>query len=111
MKAISPFLLKLKSGILTIIVMTDVAKHIVFTGRVQGVGFRYTTHRLANRHDLSGFVRNLPDGTVEALLQGSEPNVRACVNEIKEYFISYLRDTQITDQPVNSQYHEFRITY
>ena len=91
--------------------MTQTAKYVIFKGRVQGVGFRYTTQRIAGRYDLTGYVRNLPDGTVEALLQGTESNIGACMDEIKEYFSGYLRDIKTTGQPVNSQYHDFRITY
>ena len=91
--------------------MSQIAKQIIFKGRVQGVGFRYTTHRVASRYDLSGFVRNLPDGSVEALLQGTAPNIQACLNDLKDTFGGYLRDINTTDQPVNPQYHDFRITY
>ena len=57
--------------------MDKVAKQIIFKGRVQGVGFRYTTQRAANRYDLAGLVLNLPDGSVEAFLQGTSPNIQA----------------------------------
>ena len=91
--------------------MNQIARHVIFKGRVQGVGFRYTTQRAASRYDLTGFVRNLPDGTVEALLQGTESNIQACIDEIKEYFSGYVRDIKSTDRPVNPQYYDFRITY
>ena len=91
--------------------MNQIAKQVIFQGRVQGVGFRYTTQRSASRYDLTGFVRNLPDGTVEALLQGTSHNIQACLNDIQEYFGGYLRDTTVTEKPVNPQYHDFRITY
>jgi len=91
--------------------MNQIAKHVIFKGRVQGVGFRYTTHRMANRYDLTGFVRNLPDGTVEALLQGTTANIQACLDELHDCFGGYLRDVNTTDQPVNPQHHDFRITY
>jgi acylphosphatase len=44
--------------------------HVIFTGRVQGVGFRHTCLVCATRLDLTGWVRNLPDGSVEAMIQG-----------------------------------------
>lgn len=91
--------------------MNQVAKHIIFKGRVQGVGFRYTTHRIAARYDLTGYVRNLPDGSVEALLQGTKANVQAGLEDIQDTFGGYIRDTRTTDQPVNPQCHDFRITY
>ena len=50
--------------------MDQMAKHIIFAGRVQGVGFRFTAHNVARRYDVSGYVRNRPDGTVEMFAQG-----------------------------------------
>jgi len=51
--------------------------HIVIHGRVQGVGFRAWTQHQAQLHGLSGWVRNRRDGTVEAVLRGSENAVEA----------------------------------
>ena len=50
--------------------MEQTAKHILFSGQVQGVGFRYTANRTAARYNLTGFVRNLPDGKVEVNAEG-----------------------------------------
>ena len=47
-----------------------VARRFVITGRVQGVGFRYYTQDAALREGVTGWVRNLPDGRVEALAEG-----------------------------------------
>jgi acylphosphatase len=91
--------------------MNQTAKKIIFKGRVQGVGFRYTTQRVASRYDLTGYVKNCPDGTVEALLQGTEPNIQACLGDVKEDFGGYLREINTTAQPVNPRYHDFRIAY
>jgi len=91
--------------------MNQTAKQIIFTGRVQGVGFRYTAQRAASRYDLTGFVRNCPDGSVEAFLQGTKPNIQACLDDLKDAFGGYFRDINTTDHPVNPQYHDFRITY
>ena len=52
--------------------MSEVRKHIVFYGRVQGVGFRYTAKYLAQAMELTGWVRNEWDGTVTMEIQGSE---------------------------------------
>ena len=52
---------------------TKIRKHIVFYGRVQGVGFRYYVVNKANQLGLTGWVKNLPDGTVEMEVQGVEP--------------------------------------
>ncbi|TAL45645.1 MAG: acylphosphatase, partial [Salinibacterium sp.] len=45
-------------------------KHVVVTGRVQGVGFRYSTCREAMRRGIGGYARNLPDGSVEVEVEG-----------------------------------------
>lgn len=47
--------------------------HVFVSGLVQGVGFRHATYRQALRLGLRGWVRNLPDGRVEALMQGERP--------------------------------------
>ena len=52
---------------------TKIRIHIVFYGRVQGVGFRYYAVNKANQLGLTGWVKNLPDGTVEMEVQGEEP--------------------------------------
>ena len=45
-------------------------RHCYFSGRVQGVGFRYTSRNIAINYDVTGFVRNLPDGRVELVAEG-----------------------------------------
>jgi len=52
-----------------------VARRYLISGRVQGVGFRYFTKDAADREGVCGWVRNLPDGRVEALVEGEEEAV------------------------------------
>ena len=52
-----------------------VARKFIVSGIVQGVGFRFFTQRAAARHQVLGYVRNLPDGRVESLAEGSEKAV------------------------------------
>jgi acylphosphatase len=54
-----------------------VARHLQITGRVQGVGFRYSMQHEAARLGVNGWVRNCRDGSVEALVQGSEQAIAA----------------------------------
>lgn len=91
--------------------MNKTAKHVIFKGRVQGVGFRYTTQRAANRYGLTGYVKNLPDGSVEALFQGTEANITACMDEIADTLSGYIREVIADPRPVNPRYHDFRIAY
>ncbi|MBI2223155.1 MAG: acylphosphatase [Acidobacteria bacterium] len=52
-----------------------VARRFIVSGRVQGVGFRFFAEEQARAEHLSGYVRNLPDGRVEAVAQGEEQSV------------------------------------
>ena len=54
-----------------------VARRFLINGTVQGVGFRFFAQRVAARHQVAGYVRNLPDGRVEALVEGTLQNVEA----------------------------------
>ena len=91
--------------------MAVTAKHVIFKGRVQGVGFRYTSYRIAGRYDITGYVRNLPDGTVEMLAQGEDKEIQGCLDEIEEYFGDYIRDRVITETTFDGRYTDFKITY
>ena len=88
-----------------------IAKHITFIGRVQGVGFRFTTRRAANRRQLTGYVRNMPNGSVEMLAQGRSEDIGDCIQDIKEYFSGYIRETKIVEIPPDPTYIEFQITF
>ncbi len=91
--------------------MDQIAKHIIFSGQVQGVGFRFTAFNMAHRHQLTGFVRNLPDGSVEMLAQGTAEAVDDCIRDIEEEFSGYIRETKTEEIPPNPQYKDFKITF
>ena len=73
-----------------------VARHYMISGEVQGVGYRYFAQRIAARHQVVGYVRNLPDGRVEVLAEGMPEGVEgfkhdiaagprhACVEQVEE---------------------------
>ena len=88
-----------------------IAKHIIFVGRVQGVGFRFTSYHIARRHRLTGHVRNLLDGAVEMFAQGEPADVDDCIQDIKDSFGAYITQTKIEDTPLNPQYTDFKITF
>jgi acylphosphatase len=60
------------------------AKQVIFEGRVQGVGFRYTVKDLARGFDVCGWVKNLADGTVELQVMGEPAEVASFIREIAE---------------------------
>jgi acylphosphatase len=87
------------------------AKHVVFRGHVQGVGFRYTAREVAQQYHVAGFVQNLPDGTVEMLIQGPAQEISDCLREIQDSFEGHIRDTQIEEAPFNPRYADFQIAF
>jgi acylphosphatase len=65
-----------------------ISYQIYYEGRVQGVGFRATVLQLARGFDLTGEVKNLPDGRVSLLLQGEPQELEAFLKEIRESVLS-----------------------
>ena len=59
-----------------------IAKRVIFEGRVQGVGFRYTVKDLARGFDVRGWVKNLHDGSVELQVTGESDEVDGIIREI-----------------------------
>jgi acylphosphatase len=88
-----------------------VAKKFIFEGRVQGVGFRFTCMRIADNYDVTGYVRNIPDGTVEMLLQGDESEITQLIERVKDYFQSNITNTKAQQTQFNPEYTDFKITF
>jgi len=91
--------------------MDVVAKLIVFSGRVQGVGFRFTALNIANHYRLTGYVHNLPNGDVEMLAQGPAETIDSCVQDIQDSFAGCIRQAEIEVVPHNPKITDFRITF
>lgn len=61
-----------------------IRKHILAFGRVQGVGFRYFVYTKAVKYHLTGYAKNLLDGSVEIELQGKPDNIEDAIFEIRQ---------------------------
>ena len=59
-----------------------VARKFFIRGEVQGVGYRFFAQRAAARHQIVGYVRNCPDGSVEALVEGPATSVEAFKHDL-----------------------------
>jgi acylphosphatase len=59
-----------------------VARYFVIRGEVQGVGYRFFAQRAAAHHQIVGYVKNMPDGTVESLAEGSPQSVEGFKNDL-----------------------------
>ena len=79
-------------------------KHVIFKGRVQGVGFRYFCYVNAKQMNLTGYVRNLYDGNVEMEVQGDYRDVEMYLFKIKQgvYFIR-VDHAEVTDMVVKDE--------
>ena len=91
--------------------MEQIARHIIFVGRVQGIGFRFTAFDAASRHRLTGMVRNLADGTVEMFAQGFKDDIENCIAAIKKNYSKNIREIKIEETVVNPRYEDFKITF
>mgnify|MGYP002624723630 CR=1 FL=1 len=81
-------------------------------GKVQGVGFRYFTKKTANALDLTGWVRNCEDGTVELCAQGPEDTLQTFMHQIEQAFPgASVDDLVLTWHAVETPYKHFEITF
>lgn len=86
-----------------------VQAHVYFSGIVQGVGFRYTTHRLACDLGLVGWVKNLSDGRVEVLAQGPQQEVKKLVEQLQTHFSGSIQNTDVTFNNALEKFNDFRV--
>jgi acylphosphatase len=85
--------------------------HVFYTGKVQGVGFRFTARDIASANAVCGWVKNLPDGRVELLLEGEEEAVKSCLKKINQSFSYYIRDYQMQWFAASGKYNNFSIEF
>lgn len=85
---------------------------VQFSGHVQGVGFRYVCRHLANGFAVTGYVKNLPNGQVELVLEGERPEIEAFLQEIEQSHLkSCIRERTLHWQPSTGEWPYFRIEH
>jgi acylphosphatase len=82
---------------------------ITFTGRVQGVGFRYTTVNIAQSYSVTGWVRNEPDGSVRCVAEGVQAELDRFVAAVKQSMSGYIADARIETAPATSEFNGFHV--
>ena len=85
--------------------------HVFFSGQVQGVGFRFTTKKIADKLGLTGFVRNLPDGKVEAVCEGKASVLDEFLKEIKNVMSDYLSHSVVVRDAATDGFSLFEIRF
>jgi acylphosphatase len=94
------------------LVNTSIERQMVFfSGRVQGVGFRYTTRRIASAHRVSGYVRNLPDGRVEVVAEGDRTEVADFIQNLCETMDGYIRNRDVHHLEATGEFDGFDIRF
>lgn len=89
----------------------NVRAHALISGRVQGVFFRLETREAARRHGVGGWVRNLPDGRVEAVFEGPRPAVEAVLDWCRQGPPQARVDEVRVDwQAYRGEFGDFRVT-
>ena len=84
----------------------------LFSGRVQGVGFRYTAQHLARQFpSVKGYVRNLPDGRVEMVVEGDDSDVTALVESLKRHMDRNIQRIDVSKAKATNEFPDFSIRH
>ena len=85
--------------------------HILYSGRVQGVGFRFTALNIAIELGIQGWVKNLSDGRVEIMAQGEEEVLKDFSKRLNRCFLRYIQNTDIQWQDTTGEFNAFEIKF
>ncbi len=82
---------------------------VLYSGHVQGVGFRYTVCRVAEDFSVTGRVRNLADGRVELVAEGAPDQVEGLLSGVAAAMEGYIRGAQRSEAPPTGEFPDFGI--
>ena len=86
-------------------------RRVLYTGHVQGVGFRFTVRQIAQSFAVTGFVRNLSNGKVELIAEGSPLELDRFLAEVASSMSDYIRDAATSTGLATGEYASFVIAY
>jgi acylphosphatase len=86
-------------------------REVHYSGHVQGVGFRYSVRQLASGFEVAGFIRNLPDGRVQLVAEGSARDLTRLHDAIAAKMAAYVRDAAVDVRPATGEFAGFEIRY
>ena len=75
-----------------------ICRRVHYWGKVQGVGFRYATARMAREHPVTGYVRNLLDGQVEIIVEGAPQHVDQFLAAVARQMTDFIRGTSVHEE-------------
>ena len=82
---------------------------VYFSGRVQGVGFRFRTSEVAQRFAVTGYVKNLVDGRVELIAEGTSAEVAAFLQSIRDTLRDNINDAAVNTSTASGEFSAFEI--
>ncbi|UCB56613.1 MAG: acylphosphatase [Candidatus Omnitrophota bacterium] len=85
--------------------------HVYYSGRVQGVGFRFTAEAIAIDLGVYGWTKNLPDGRVELVCEGKEEDLNKLLDRIDKQLSGYIRRKDVKWQPYSGEFKDFQIRF
>jgi len=86
--------------------------HVFYSGRVQGIGFRYTAQNIAENLGVYGWVKNLEDGRVEIAAEGEEKNLKEFLDKIlKGPLGRYIKDMELSWETPTSEFNDFDVRF
>ena len=88
-----------------------IRRTVLFSGRVQGVGFRHTTYTLARDYEVTGYVKNLADGRVEAVIEGRPQEVDRFLGALQQDMGSFIKNTDVQEGQASGQFERFEIRF
>jgi acylphosphatase len=88
---------------------TQKAKMVYYSGKVQGVGFRATAADIAKDYPVTGWVKNLPDGRVQLLVEGPEDKVEEFLKAIRTRWKDNIDKAKTEDQTVSGKFKSFDV--
>ncbi len=86
-------------------------RRVLYSGHVQGVGFRYTAHRVVRGFDVTGFVRNLDDGRVELVVEGESSEIDSVLKEIAGRMGQFIGKAMATSGAATGEFVRFDICH
>jgi acylphosphatase len=84
-------------------------RHVFYSGRVQGVGFRYTAQRIARGFAVTGWVRNLPDGRVEMMVEGNAADMEEFLQRLADSMADNIDRVEQLDEAATGEFSGFQI--
>ena len=94
-----------------VFVMDQQRRTVRFFGCVQGVGFRYTARQIAGSYNIAGYIRNLSDGSVESVIEGSKPEIDAFLADLSGRMTGYIDRTNQQTADYVGEFSDFTVKF